>query len=468
MEYLVLCILIILLFAVAGRLVPYAGKSTKNSFKLAVLLSTALVPLTVFVLNQSRLMIPQQTEVIEWLADKWQSGKSRRKKYDWVKNNFVFVDNSYSNKIISKPGNQLGNPNVTIVDRGQLAGLLQFLREEARSVDMIICDIFLDMRSPDDSALFALMKDPFISSKLVMGENLDHPTDSYFRNSNDSMFGVISEKADEHHFFSTFQIYKEEQPAWSYKLYNYIEGIRSSPVTNNLLVREKKPGRWASIGLNSYIPHFELTEESELYRSPLGPALTDTSLVATDFNYFELGSVSSDFFELAATLQQRRSKGLRNIIFIGSFKAEDIDLHNTYYGRLHGPTVHLNLAYSLMEHQHRLTVPYLLYLMISFSIIVYVIIRHALQLPFLRNVHKPQRAKIRKNKVAGKVLKFIHPAIHILFLDELHFWLFAFFVFVTAVACGRIVNGLLLFIVLQLLCKVFQYYSQHSIKKIKE
>jgi hypothetical protein len=388
MEFLILALLIGGLFLAAGRLVPFAGKSLRNSWTFAVLLSAALVPVTVFVLNQSRLVLPQQTEVIEWIAEKWEFNSTIKKKYSWVDHNFVFIDNSYSNYLVAKPGNQLSSSTIPITDRRELSTLLQVLRDENKSVDLIVCDIYLDMRSADDTLLLNTLQDPLISSKFLAGNNLDHPTLPFFASLNDSLFGTISEKVDDRNFFSTYQIYKNNQAAWGYQVYARMQHLQSKPWMNSLLVREKKGQQWASLGFNSYIPHFELTDEQKLYRSALEDTAREKSSMLGEYNYFELGDLTGEAgnpLQLTATLQQRKKQGYRNIIFIGSFKGEDIDTHNTYYGRMHGPTIHLNLAYSLVHGQHRLNVFYLLYLWVFISVIIFVIIRHSLQLSLVRN-----------------------------------------------------------------------------------
>jgi hypothetical protein len=470
MEFILLAILIGVLLSVSAYLVPYASKGVRQSILLSIFISIVLTPVTLFLLNQNRLVLPQQTEVIEWVSHRWELSSAKERKYAWAKNNFIFIDNSFSNKLVSKPGsNQLGNSTLPIVDRKELALLFQVLSRADSLTDLIICDTYNDIESPDDSLLREILTDKAIQAKMISGYNFHHPNTPFFASLNDSVNGNIVE-AGEHNFFSTFQIYREQYPALAYLCYRKMKFLQTS--AEGLFVREKKEGRWASFGINSYIPHFELTDEHELYnKSNGGRPGENTSGIAND-NNFELGDIVSengDPVPLLRTLEQRKKLGLKNIVFIGSFKGDETDLHNTFYGRLHGATIHLNLIYSLLRGQHRINFFYLVYMWVFMSLIIYVSIRQALHLPLFRT--SPGVAQKIKTKKPGKfkvtILSALKAAWHIIILEELHFWLFAIFVLATASLWGRIINGFVLLIILQLFYKVFRYYALHYPVKSK-
>ncbi len=95
-------------------------------------------------------------------------------------------------------------------------------------------------------------------------------------------------------------------------------------------------------GLNSYIPHFHLTSEDSLYVREVQEEESASSLARQ--NYHELGDLVTETGGelLHAVLMQREQEGKRNVVFIGSVKGEDTDVHPTYFRKLLGPTIILH------------------------------------------------------------------------------------------------------------------------------
>lgn len=466
MELIILAILIGILLLGSGFLVKFAEKSYKNSWLLAGIMSFVLLPVTLLLLNQENLVLPQQNEAIEWVAKKWEMPAAKKKKYEWVKDNFIFIDISYSNHLISKPGsNQLGNSSIVISDRKELARLFELFKSAHSNIDFVICDLYFDFESSDDSLLRAVLTDQPLQSKILTAENNLRPNIGPFASLTDSVYGNIVEEAN-HNFFSTYNIYRDNRPGLAYLGFTKIKSLTANSWGDGLFVFEKER-RSGFYGLNAYIPQFELTEENKLYGNQEDPSGKEISSTLNNHNYFEIGDLvaehaNADWF--SDLLKQRKNSGGRNVILIGALKSEEKDVHSTYYGKMHGATIHLNLLYSLLNGQHRINVFYLLYLWIFMAFIIYLVIRKSLGRPiFMTNIRFKKSKKQAKATISLRSL--VRAVWDLLIIDELHFWLFVLFVLATAILWGRIINGFVLVLLLQLIYKVFQYYKKSAEEK---
>ena len=370
---------------------------------------------------------------------------------------------------VDKPrSNVLGNSTIPITNREELTRLFQTLQQGDSLVDLIVCDIFMDIPTPADSALREVLTDQGIESKLLLAHNLVNPNTDYFASLNDSVYGNVVESGYEHSF-AVFKPYHKGRPSLAYLIYRKVGQLETGTSLGDLLVSEKKKNRWRSFGINCYIPHFELTQEDKIYDD--NGEKGDQQHLVSQNNYFEIGDVVTYPVQqqsLLHTLYQRKSEGMKNIIFIGSFKGTSEDVHPTYYGRLHGATILLNLFCSLQAHQHRLSIWFLIYLWFFISCILFIAVRKGLGTPLFSALSAkptPKTSIRKKNKILMGLKDSIVCIWHILILDELHFWLFAIFIFGTAIVWDRIINGLVLFILLQLIYKVFQYYA-HTHKAV--
>lgn len=460
MEFFVLGILISILFLFCGYLIPFIKRSNRNAWKISFMLSAVLTIVTLFTLNQHRLVLGEQTQAIDWV--KKLRTHETKKSVSIIRDNFIFIDNSFSNQLLPLPGgNQLGHSTIRVTDRMELARLLQVLHESDSLTDAIVCDIYMDIPSSSDSILREWLIDPVIESKLLLAENFLRPNTEKFASLNENMFGnIVEHKTND--FFVTYQPYRHRRPSISYKLYNKLKGLQTNTILNELLIWEKGNG-WPKLGLNAYIPSFRFTDEKLLYDDSFEEKEGTASV--SGHTYFELGDVI-DFpgsQNLLRTLYQRKKENKRNIVFIGSFKGSGMDMHTTFYGDLHGPTIILNLFFSHMEGQHRISILYILYLWLGISCVLFVLIKKAVGMPVLSVTRKPARQVKRKPHPALAKLKGSFYAVYaIIIAEEIHFWLFVLFVFATAIVWDKIINGFALFILLHILYKTLQYYSHHK------
>lgn len=458
MTLLIILLSLFILIIIGPWAMPFVSGPLKKTIISSLICGLFIVLITLFVINQSGLVAVEQTEFIQWpTLSKKLSGEALAAK-EWAESKFIFIDDSYSNQLIRKPkSNKLGNSTITITNRNELAGLFNFLKKNDSLTDMVLCDIYLDQPADNDDSLRAILSEPAIEAKLVMAKNSSRLNTNRFATLNDSVYGIINEKGTEDGpLFATYSPLSSRGNSFSYRVYQKLNHNLARPTFFGLCVKEITSNKPTKIGLSSYIPIMRLTNEEDLY----GNAENETQGSASDFNYFELGDLDNeanqDLFK--QILGQRRKENKQNIIFIGSFKGEDIDIHNTYFGRLHGSTILLNLIYSLDQGDHLISFSYVLVLWLGLSAILFIMFRLSSDKSLISD--KLKKAKPKKKATTG--LKGFGQALcHILIIDSLHTWLLVIFALFTYWFCERILNCFALILLFQFIAAFFNYYHNH-------
>ncbi|MGC4038619.1 MAG: CHASE2 domain-containing protein [Chitinophagaceae bacterium] len=456
MEWLIAGSIIIIMLLVAAPLSGWIRLKAFHAVVIAASISLLLLPVTLLLLNQNYLVLPQQNQAVTWAA-RLNRKAAREKASEWVKNNFIFIDISWSHQLIpAAVSNQFDTSTEVITNRYELTRLLEQLKTEDTLTDGIVCDVFFDQSSPADPQLRDALAEPAIATKIILAHNPAAPNLPVFASLEDSVYADISEKGEEQ-FFASYQPLHAAVPTFAYRIYQRMQSIQTVPAWNNLLVRETSADGRTHTGINSFIPSFILTDEKELYGNPAMGVDSETNL--TSVNYLTMGdaSVFAQGGILHQLLGERRQEGRKNIIFIGSFRGPERDIHQTFYGRLHGPTIWLNLTYSLLNRQHLLSFGFLLYLWIGMGLVFYCLIRSALYLPLVPV--GPRKKTTGHEQSGNKRLSFLRSVVDIIFMHEIHLWVFILFIVLTALAWGKIINGFLLLLLTEFIYRILRHHA---------
>ncbi|MBX2977617.1 MAG: hypothetical protein KF721_15935 [Ignavibacteriaceae bacterium] len=308
---------------------------------------------------------------------------------------------------------------------------------------------------------------PKILPKLLLSHNFTQPNTAIFKSLPDSVQGNIAENGQSN-FFSEYSIYSNKSPSLALLIAKKITGNRYQPILFDNFVYQKTPQGDVALGLNTFLPKFNYTDPGKLLGEEI--TLESDSSSFFDIRYNTLGNAVSDIGseDLKFQLENRKIQGKKNYIFIGAFNSGE-DRHDTYYGKLSGPIILINLSYAIIEGQYRFNLLYILFLTISLSYILVILIKLSLGIPLLYPFKEQIEKKLKKEKIAvskktatRSVLLAFNDVMKLVFLDELHFWLVVLLVVMTAVIFDKLINGFGLIIVFLILYKVMQLISKHK------
>lgn len=434
-----------------------------NIWLFAISTGIVLTFVTLLLLPRYASLMPAQNqafEILSFLPEK----KSRTKNQEEFISNFLLIDNSYSHQNILLPDNRNifdTSSSISITDRHELAVLLNNLAQADSLVDLIICDIYFDLQSPKDSLLNQALKKSEIASRILLSHNYLQPNTPLFSSLPDSVFGNIVENG-ENNFFSKYSLFYKHTPSLPVLIAERITGNKYKAFANNILISQKDFSGRTRYGVNHFLPKFNLTEKQ---------TLNDKYLMSDEYElsesrYLTLGDAISEngSIDLLLQLKQRKENGKKNYLFIGAFNSKE-DHHDTFFGKLSGPVILLNLTYALVQKQHLLSIFYIFYLWFSLSYIIVVLIKISLRIsfnyPFKKQIEQLFRRPEQKNDeypktIKARFIKSIYAVFNLFFLDELHFWLVILLVITTALLLGKLVNGFGLLFVFLILYKTLQ------------
>lgn len=419
--------LLLLFFPLAYFIVPAIRNHLLKKVIFCTVLGLILIPVTLFYLPQFAALMPAQNifldKVIGW-RERMTSADERK---EFCKN-FFFIDVANTNELIPKPGaNIKGSSTEVITDRKKLAMVLNFLNDSTSLVDLIICDIYFDLSAPADSLLRSALIQRNIENKLILAYNPQHSNSSLFANLSPSLFGIITEESSTS-LFSHFTVNKE---------------IPSLPSA----IASRISGKSENYMMNTFLPAFHFRDEAELF----GTGDADDEFVG-EISQLELGDVvhTDGKNNLYRILNQRKKEGRKNYIIIGDISGKG-DVHDTFFGKLHGPAILLNIAYDILEGEPKLDLWFLCYLWFTFSVIIYLLISSAIR------ENKSEALPKKRGLISSLV-----PAFRIVFIEELHYWLLICFVLTTALCFDKLLNGFGLLILFAILYKSFAAVTQNT------
>ena len=184
-----------------------------------------------------------------------------------------------------------------------------------------------------------------------------------------------------------------------------------------------------------------------------------------------------------ANLTQRKLKGQKNIIFLGTFSSPTEDIHQTIYTDLHGPVILLNILYALQLKRHYLTFWFVLILFIGYSLISWVLIHHLLRLNLIsltqkRFVKKHGRflaktyasvkvrwqalmVKAKRHKLVTVVMNTIDFLVEFVLIEMLHLVLLLALIFIVKKTTGQLINGMSLLIYLTIVNALLKFARRY-------
>jgi hypothetical protein len=382
------------MFAAVGVLLPYVYKSrlhirSRGKFVLGVFVhALALTAITLLFCNRSALVFGEETKVIKTIGE-MKEGRSHDG-YQFVRDNFVLIDNSFDKTIIPNPAGTDGdNTGIVITDRKKLAALFHFANVHPDLIDMIVCDIGFPDTTADDHHLRREMDTALYDDKLLVSGNGTKEENPTFRFPA-SAVGDAAEQTSERQFI-THTLTRGNAYSLPYKIYAWMYGATEADayLWGRLLTEHRRDGTsaWA---VNTFLPLFSMTDERRLESEyPSGPTLLVGEADTTTSAGWELRNlgylVSPDGAQdLQDNLSQRKTQGKRNILLIGAFKGQDEDIHKTIHGPLHGTTILLNLVFDLQKGEHIVTAWQVFILVVFFmlaTLLVFYTIKHGSMVP---------------------------------------------------------------------------------------
>jgi len=297
--------------------------------------SCFLIFLTFFILNSALSfkdedILIQATTILKRLVLKIDDKPNREE--------FLFVNVSYDNKLISKfdeDGYQLGNQVIT--DRAKLAKFLKTINKAPKSYKFIVCDIFFEETSQDDSLL---------QSEIIKTKNIIIPSHlGEDRKVKNPIFNVETGFADYTSVGNNFLKFQLLQ----------FDTVKTLPLRMYEIIHN---GNFEKRGLlhwlnnrpsfNSIIIDFRIRNFDLMY---------DNS--EDSYAFINLGE---SFPNLPDSLLLGMIKG--KIILIGDFLEKDI--HQTVLGDMSGTLILLNVYLTLLNGESLITFSLILFLFVSY------------------------------------------------------------------------------------------------------
>lgn len=457
--------------------------------RLLILFSHAVILtlLTLFLFNQPYWSWANQAGLIQSVS----TTKAHQDAYNYIWNNFVLVDNSFDKELVLNPeGDEDDSTTITITSRSKLTAFFRLVQANIANVDLVVGDISFDMDRAEDSALQQELLKLSSENKLLLSIV---PT----RNNNQTVglphnvYGHVTEEGNQKLFVS-HTIRQADYYSLSYKLYAHLNGLHAGePFFFNTILKETDTATGETHKIsNTFFPDFFISDE-ELLKGRLQKGGSSLSLTADEgyesehhtFYYLSEALSPSGAAEFANNLAQRKKRGQKNIIFLGTFSSPTEDVHQTIYTDLHGPTILLNIFYALHLKRHYLTFAFILILFTGYCIISWVLIYRSLKLPFFSRRQKNFVQKHFKpvakahastlsiwNKTITKLERFrpfkmvittVDFLVEFVFVEELHLVLLVGLIFLVQKTTGHLINGMSLLIYLAVISALLRYAKTH-------
>jgi hypothetical protein len=444
-----------------------------------------LTILTIFLFNKPFWNWSNQTGLIQNVP----SHEENQEAYKYIRDNFILVDNSFDKELILNPeGDEDDSTTIVLTNRRKLAQFLQLLNANLHHVDLVVGDIGFDLATADDTLLQQEFLKLSAENKLLLSIVPGNKNVLALR---ENVYGHVVEEGSEKLFVS-HTIKQGAYYSLPYKLYCYLNGLHADEpfLFESLLKENDTAASETNTVSNTFFPDFFITDEEHL-KGRISPGNNPVSLDMEEgvesgdhtFYYLSEPLSQSGTVEFANNLKQRKQKGQKNIIFLGTFSSPTEDVHQTIYTDLHGSTIILNIFYALQLQRHHLTFLFILILFIGYSAISWVLIYRSLKINMFSKgqkafakkhftwFNKPYAAwEIRMEKKFGKlkeykavkmVINIIDFLIEFLFVEELHLVLLIVLIFVVKNTTGQMINGMSLLIYLAVINALLRYAKAH-------
>lgn len=257
---------------------------------------------------------------------------------------YAFINVSYDKQLIDRldaDGFPAGNEAIT--DRGKLAQLFHILNEDP-SYKYLICDIFFEGTSPQDSALQAEM------AQLPRSIFTYHTADTGgFRKPifNDINLGLADYAAIGGNFLK-FRLVRDGTPTLPLQMYEEIEGGTFESSGPFWYLNDK-------LAFNDFVLDYRI-RNADLHRDTLNYPYS---------NLFDLMMLAN-----YGAADQVREYTRDRVVVIGDF--EVADQHPTMYGDMAGPLILTNVYIALKNGDNRLTWGFPLFLFVVFCYLSYI------------------------------------------------------------------------------------------------
>jgi hypothetical protein len=332
------------------------------------------------------------------------------------KDDVLLINISYQKALLPKLddyGFLLGNEAIT--DRKSLAAFFESAAE-LNQHKFIVCDVFLDKQSEDDSLLSATVK----SVKNVLFP--------YHKENGSLVKPVVpvpSALSDYDSDFGNFVKYTFLQhdtcETIALKMHKKLDGISYQ----NGTPFDFSNGRPV---LNSFIIDFPIRQFDIFREDTLG------------YNSMHL----QNFMELPRDLQKETLKG--KIVIIGDFL--ESDLHNTMYGATAGPLIHLNAYLNLRNERNILPFTFFIYLFavyFAFSMVLF-FPEYIVTFSWMK--------KLQNSKLGGFVFDYFKYAFFLLLMSLVSYLMF-----------GIHLNVLIISLYISIMENLIEYIQQHLARK---
>ena len=397
------------------------------------------------------------SDEVSFLNKKPVSEAQKKKADDFLKSNFLLIDNAFDKELIANPaGNKDDSTYIVITNRRKLTYLCSVLADDINDIDLVVCDIGFDDATSDDTLLKNALTRLYSQDKLLVSVAGKYSDNTELRFPV-AVSGDVKEETNEK-LFVTHRLKRPNFFSLPYLINVRLQKIKTSSSDYfNLFLKQTDSSQHLSYTMNTFLPQFFITDESLLKSDFSKQPQNNLSTSDTDFVpissllYRTLGNaVSKDGEEeLLADIQQRRRDNKKNIIFLGSFSGNE-DLHRTAYTELHGPTIILNLVYALGKGENKISVGLICWLFIWCMGITLLLFNGVLKkvndsgaiiYPYIHK-HQIQLSKcMHFNKFTWRsnpcilFIKFI-------FIEESQYWLLLILVAATYVIYGILLNGI--------------------------
>lgn len=355
---------------------------------------------TLFIFNRPEWRWAEESGLLEKV-----SNTESKKAYEFTRNNFLLIDNSFDKMLLPNPeGDESDSTALVVTNRRTLANFLHLLNEQSANVDLVIVDLGFNNKTSDDSLLKAEMLKLYAENKIILSLDPGH-TETIRMIENPRAYGNISEKGKKN-LFTSHSIFNDGYYSLPYRVYCILGNKTPGKLFfQNKLFREKSIIRRSGIAVNTFFPEFRMANETLLRGQEVGSTNSvldnlEEGSVVDSRTYYYLSQPLSDLgkTEFVNNLQQRKKGGKKNVIFIGAFASPDEDIHQTFYGNLHGATIILNIIFSMQEKSHILRFSYVFFLLLGYWVLSLVLFYKGLGIEY----RWPERLKVTFNPLSKK------------------------------------------------------------------
>ena len=446
--------------------------NTQRKYRFYVLLIAHSVFITFALISVLNLPVTILSDEVAFLNKKPVSETENLKARNFIKNNFLLVDNAFDKELIANPdGNKEDSTTIAITNRRKLTSLCNMLADNIDNIDLVVCDIGFDDTTAYDVPLKDALTRLYSQDKLLVSVAGRHSENAELRFPA-FVSGDVKEETNEK-LFTTHRLRRPDFTSLPYLIDSRLKGLKT-PTSDyfNLFLRQPDSVQHVSYGMNTFLPQFFITDESLLKNDFTSQPTNDININDTDFTpinsllYRTLGNAVSEDGkeELLADLQQRKQDHKKNIIFLGSFNGNG-DLHKTAYTELHGPTIILNLVYALQKDENRLSfwlVCWLFIWCIAITLLLFnnilkkahnddtTIPTHVYKYRLQLFNYSPFNKQVRRSSALILFISFI-------FIEEFQYWLLLILVIATYLTFGILINGISLAVYLI----AFETFANH-------